>query len=97
MNPLAEEHLSKQDLLSLDILKFLCMCVTTAQTNIVSFRAADIRRELLMLIDSSMLDPTRSLHLHMVSSVKEVLWVYLILLAKCNGLPYKNHIVPLKN
>ena len=73
MNPLAEEHLSKQDLLSLDMLKFLCMCVTTAQTNTVSFRAADIRRELLMLIDSSMLDPTRSLHLHMVSSVKEVL------------------------
>ncbi|KAG8508008.1 Serine-protein kinase ATM, partial [Galemys pyrenaicus] len=65
MNPLAEEHLSKQDLLVLDMLKFLCMCVTTAQTNTVSFRAADIRRKLLMLIDSSVLDPTKSLHLHM--------------------------------
>ena len=70
MNPLAEEHLSKQDLLFLDMLKFLCMCVTTAQTNTVSFRAADIRRKLLMLIDSSMLDLTKSLHLHMVSSIK---------------------------
>ena len=67
MNPLAEEHLSKQDLLFLDMLNFLCMCVTTAQTSTVSFRAADIRRRLLMLIDSSMLDPAKSLHLHMVS------------------------------
>ncbi|XP_045153674.1 serine-protein kinase ATM [Echinops telfairi] len=65
MNPLAEEYLSKQDLLFLDMLKFLCMCVTTAQTNTVSFRAADIRRKLLMLIDSSTLDLTKSLHLHM--------------------------------
>lgn len=70
INPLAEEYLSKQDLLFLDMLKFLCLCVTTAQTNTVSFRAADIRRKLLMLIDSSTLDPTKSLHLHMVSYVK---------------------------
>ncbi|KAB0391533.1 hypothetical protein E2I00_011058, partial [Balaenoptera physalus] len=78
MNPLAEEHLSKQDLLFLDMLKFLCMCVTTAQTNTVSFRAADIRRKLLMLIDSSMLDLTKSLHLHM----------YLVLLKDLPGEEY---------
>ncbi|XP_066103499.1 serine-protein kinase ATM [Saccopteryx bilineata] len=75
MNPLAEEHLSKQDLLFLDMLKFLCVCVTTAQTSTVSFRAADIRRKLLMLIDSSILDPTKSLHLHM----------YLVLLKELPG------------
>ncbi|XP_007934807.1 serine-protein kinase ATM [Orycteropus afer afer] len=75
MNPLAEEYLSKQDLLTLDMLKFLCMCVTTAQTNTVSFKAADIRRKLLMLIDSSMLDLTKSLHLHM----------YLVLLKELPG------------
>ncbi|XP_045362065.2 serine-protein kinase ATM isoform X2 [Camelus bactrianus] len=83
-NPLAEEHLSKQDLLVLDMLKFLCMCVTTAQTNTVSFRAADIRRKLLMLIDSSMLDPTRSLHLHM----------YLVLLKE---LPGEEHPLPMED
>uniref|UniRef100_A0A452TSK9 Serine-protein kinase ATM n=1 Tax=Ursus maritimus TaxID=29073 RepID=A0A452TSK9_URSMA len=78
MNPLAEEHLSKQDLLFLDMLKFLCVCVTTAQTSPVSFRAADIRRKLLMLIDTSMLDPTKSLHLHM----------YLLLLKELPGEEY---------
>lgn len=70
MNPLAEEHLSKQDLLFLDMLKFLCIGVTTAQNSPVSFRAVDIRRKLLMLIDPSILDLTKSLHLHMVSKVK---------------------------
>ncbi|XP_064144943.1 serine-protein kinase ATM isoform X1 [Loxodonta africana] len=75
ISPLAEEYLSKQDLLFLDMLKFLCMCVTTAQTNAVSFRAADIRRKLLMLIDSSTLDLTKSLHLHM----------YLVLLKELPG------------
>ncbi|XP_007447277.1 PREDICTED: serine-protein kinase ATM isoform X2 [Lipotes vexillifer] len=84
MNPLAEEHLSKQDLLFLDMLKFLCMCVTTAQTNTVSFRAADIRRKLLMLIDSSMLDLTKSLHLHM----------YLVLL---KDLPGEEHPLPMED
>ncbi|XP_037361576.1 serine-protein kinase ATM [Talpa occidentalis] len=78
MNPLAEEHLSKQDLLFLDMLKFLCMCVTTAQTNTVSFRAADIRRKLLMLTDSSMLDLTKPLYLHM----------YLVLLRELPGEDY---------
>lgn len=41
-----------------------------------------------MLIDSSMLDPLQSLHLHMVSSERNALGVP-VLLAKCNGLPYK--------
>ncbi|KAF6332533.1 ATM serine/threonine kinase [Rhinolophus ferrumequinum] len=84
MSPLAEEHLSKQDLLFLDMVKFLCMCVTTAQTNTVSFRAADIRRKLLMLIDSSMLDPTKSLHLH----------TYLVLLKE---LPGEEHPLPMED
>uniref|UniRef100_A0A8C3VYE6 Serine-protein kinase ATM n=1 Tax=Catagonus wagneri TaxID=51154 RepID=A0A8C3VYE6_9CETA len=77
-NPLAEEHLSKQDLLVLDMLRFLCMCVTIAQSNTMSFRAADIRRKLLMLIDSDRLDPTKSLHLHM----------YLVLLKELPGEEY---------
>ncbi|XP_054448480.1 serine-protein kinase ATM [Pteronotus mesoamericanus] len=78
VSPLAEEHLSKQDLLFLDMLKFLCVCVTTAQTSTVSFRAADIRRKLLLLIDSSILDPTKPLHLHM----------YLVLLKELPGEEY---------
>ncbi|XP_059563971.1 serine-protein kinase ATM isoform X4 [Myotis daubentonii] len=78
MNPLAEEHLSKQDLLFLDMLKFLCVGVTTAQTSPVSFRAVDIRRKLLMLIDPSILDLTKSLHLHM----------YLVLLKELPGEEY---------
>ncbi|XP_076969163.1 serine-protein kinase ATM isoform X2 [Tamandua tetradactyla] len=77
-NPLAEEHLSKQDLLFLDMLKFLCMCITTAQTTTVSFRAADIRRKLFMLIDCSTFDPTKFLHLHM----------YLVLLKELPGEEY---------
>ncbi|XP_056650415.1 serine-protein kinase ATM isoform X2 [Monodelphis domestica] len=65
ISPLAEEHLTKQDLLLLDMLKFLCICVTTAQSHIVSFRASDIRRELLKLIEPSILDASKPLHLHM--------------------------------
>ncbi|XP_058519931.1 serine-protein kinase ATM [Ochotona princeps] len=65
MNPLAEEYLSKQDLLLLDMLRFLCMCLTASQASTVSFRAADIRRKLLTLVDSSILDPAKSVHLHM--------------------------------
>ncbi|MBZ3884274.1 Serine-protein kinase ATM [Sciurus carolinensis] len=79
MNPLAEE-LSKQDLLLLDMLKFLCMCVTASQTNTVSFRAADIRRKLLMLIDSSILDPTKSLHVHMADPYSK--WAILNVMGK---------------
>ncbi|XP_004614157.2 serine-protein kinase ATM [Sorex araneus] len=83
ITPLAEEHLSKQDFLILDMLKFLCLCVT-AQTNAVSFRAADIRRKLLMLIDSSMLDFTKCLHLHM----------YLVLL---KALPGEEYPLPMED
>jgi hypothetical protein len=71
VNPLAGEHLSKQDLLLLDMLKFLCMCVTASHITTVSFKAADIRRKLLVLIDSSTLDPAQPLHLHMVSQVEQ--------------------------
>ncbi|XP_055963591.1 serine-protein kinase ATM isoform X1 [Sorex fumeus] len=83
ITPLAEEHLSKQDYLILDMLKFLCLCVT-AQTSAVSFRAADIRRKLLMLIDSSMLDLTKYLHLHM----------YLVLL---KALPGEEYPLPMED
>uniref|UniRef100_A0A8C5LAH7 Serine-protein kinase ATM n=1 Tax=Jaculus jaculus TaxID=51337 RepID=A0A8C5LAH7_JACJA len=75
MSPLTEDYLSKHDLLLLDMLKFLCVCVTASQTNNVSFRAADIRRKLLMLVDSTTLDPTKPLHLHM----------YLVLLKELPG------------
>ncbi|XP_008053488.1 serine-protein kinase ATM [Carlito syrichta] len=75
MSPLAEKHLSKQDILLLDMLKFLCVCVTTARTKTLSFREVDIRRKLLMLIDSCSLDTTKSIHLHM----------YLVLLKELPG------------
>ncbi|XP_053166934.1 serine-protein kinase ATM [Hemicordylus capensis] len=64
-SPLAEEHLTKQDLLLLDILKFLCIAVTAAPVQTVCFRAADVRRKLLMLIDGNAFDYIKPLHLHM--------------------------------
>lgn len=67
LSPLAEEQLTKQDLLLLEILRFLCICVTTVQVQTVSFRASDIRRQLLMLTDGSVFDSAKPLHLHMVS------------------------------
>ena len=67
LSPLAEEQLTKQDLLLLEILRFLCICVNTVQIQTVSFRASDIRRKLLMLTDSSVFDSAKPLHLHMVS------------------------------
>lgn len=67
LSPLAEEQLTKQDLLLLEILRFLCICVTTVQIQTVSFRAFDIRRKLLMLADGSVFDSAKPLHLHMVS------------------------------
>lgn len=67
LSPLAEEQLTKQDLLLLEILRCLCICVTTVQIQPVSFRASDIRRKLLTLTDSSIFDITKPLHLHMVS------------------------------
>ncbi|NXP10247.1 ATM kinase, partial [Thinocorus orbignyianus] len=81
LSPLAEEQLTKQDLLLLEILRFLCICVTTVQLQTVSFRASDIRRKLLMLTDSSAFDSAKPLHLHM----------YLVLLKE---LPVEEHILP---
>ncbi|CAM5075810.1 unnamed protein product [Natator depressus] len=81
MSPLAEDHLTKQDLLLLEILRFLCLCVTTAQIHTVCFRAPDIRRKLLMLIDKSIFDTAKLLHLQ----------VYLVLLKE---LPTEENLVP---
>ncbi|XP_029417756.1 serine-protein kinase ATM isoform X1 [Nannospalax galili] len=78
VNPLTEDYLSKSDLLLLDMLRFLCMCVTASHTNAMSFRSADIRRKLLILLDSSTLDLTKPLHLHM----------YLVLLKDLPGDEY---------
>ncbi|KFV19193.1 Serine-protein kinase ATM, partial [Tauraco erythrolophus] len=81
LSPLAEEQLTKQDLLLLEILRFLCICVTTVQVQTVSFRASDIRRKLLMLTDGSVFDSAKPLHLH----------VYLVLLKE---LPIEEHPLP---
>lgn len=67
LSPLAEEQLTKQDLLLLEIVRFLCICVTTVRVQTVSFRASDIWRRLLMLTEGSVFDSTKPLHLHMVS------------------------------
>ncbi|XP_075580028.1 serine-protein kinase ATM [Pelecanus crispus] len=81
LSPLAEEHLTKQDLLLLEILRFLCISVTTVQIQTVSFRASDIRRKLLMLTDGSVFDSAKPLHLQ----------VYLVLLKE---LPTEEHLLP---
>ncbi|KAK1190904.1 ATM kinase, partial [Pygoscelis papua] len=81
LSPLAEEQLTKQDLLLLEILRFLCICVTTVQIQTVSFRASDIRRKLLMLTDGSVFDSAKPLHLHM----------YLVLLKE---LSMEGHLLP---
>uniref|UniRef100_A0A803T187 FAT domain-containing protein n=1 Tax=Anolis carolinensis TaxID=28377 RepID=A0A803T187_ANOCA len=65
VSPLSEEHLTKQDLLLLDILKFLCIAVTATSGQIVCFRVSEIRRKLLMLIEGNTFDYTKPLHLHM--------------------------------
>ncbi|XP_010190562.1 PREDICTED: serine-protein kinase ATM-like, partial [Mesitornis unicolor] len=79
--PLAEEQLTKQDLLLLEILRFLCICVTTVQIQTVSFRASDICRKLLMLTDGTVFDSAKPVHLHM----------YLVLLKE---LPTEEHFLP---
>ncbi|KAL6071582.1 hypothetical protein STEG23_024553, partial [Scotinomys teguina] len=84
VNPLTADYLSKQDHLLLDMLRFLCLCVTASQNSTVSFRAADVRRKLLLLLDSSTLDLTKSLHLHM----------YLVLL---KDLPGREHSLPMED
>ncbi|KAF2973693.1 hypothetical protein EK904_004535 [Melospiza melodia maxima] len=81
LSPLAEEQLTKQDLLLLEIVRFLCICVTTVRVQTLSFRACDIRRRLLMLTEGSVFDSTKPLHLHM----------YLILLKE---LPTEEHLLP---
>uniref|UniRef100_A0A8C0ZKF3 non-specific serine/threonine protein kinase n=1 Tax=Cyanistes caeruleus TaxID=156563 RepID=A0A8C0ZKF3_CYACU len=81
LSPLAEEQLTKQDLLLLEIVRFLCICVTTVRVQTLSFRASDIRRRLLMLTEGSVFDSTKPLHLHM----------YLILLKE---LPTEEHLLP---
>ncbi|XP_052616393.1 serine-protein kinase ATM isoform X2 [Peromyscus californicus insignis] len=83
MSPLTADYLSKQDHLLLDMLRFLCLCVTASQSNTVSFRAADVRKKLFLLLDSSTLDLTKSLHLHM----------YLVLL---KDLPGREHSLPME-
>ncbi|OXB72350.1 UNVERIFIED_CONTAM: hypothetical protein H355_006200 [Colinus virginianus] len=80
-SPLAEEQLTKQDLLHLEILRFLCICATTVQIQTVSFRASDVRRKLLMLTDGSVFDSAKPLHLHM----------YLLLLKE---LPAEENLLP---
>ncbi|XP_029458325.1 serine-protein kinase ATM [Rhinatrema bivittatum] len=84
VSPLAEEHLTKQDMLLLDILRFLSLCVTGAQFHSVSFRAPDIRKKLLSFINSSTLDITKSLQLK----------VYLTLLKE---LPIKENLLPVED
>ncbi|KAM8821480.1 serine-protein kinase ATM [Eudromia elegans] len=81
VSPLAEEQLTKQDLLLLEILRFLCICATTVQAQKVSFRASDVRRNLLMLTDRSTFNSAKPLHLHM----------YLVLLKE---LPIEENLLP---
>ncbi|NXW63760.1 ATM kinase, partial [Eurystomus gularis] len=81
VSPLAEEQLTKQDLLLLEILRFLCIFVTTAQIQPVSSRASDVRRKLLMLAGGSVFDSAKPLHLH----------VYLVLLKE---LPIEEYLLP---
>uniref|UniRef100_A0A8D2J9V7 non-specific serine/threonine protein kinase n=1 Tax=Varanus komodoensis TaxID=61221 RepID=A0A8D2J9V7_VARKO len=64
-SPLAEEHLTKQGFLLLDILKFLCIAVTAAPGQSVCFRISEIRRKLLMLITGNAFDYIKPLHLHL--------------------------------
>ncbi|ETE61104.1 Serine-protein kinase ATM, partial [Ophiophagus hannah] len=69
-SPLSEEYLSKQDLLLLDVLKFLCIATTATTIQTVPFRCSEIWRKLLVLIDGNSFDFMKPLHLH----------VYLVLL-----------------
>ncbi|XP_043928554.1 serine-protein kinase ATM isoform X2 [Protopterus annectens] len=80
-SPLAEEKLTKQDILLLDTLKFLCGCAGAAHFHSFNFRPADIRKKLLVLIDGQNMDMALSFHLHM----------YLTLL---NEFPNASNILP---
>uniref|UniRef100_A0A670HWK5 non-specific serine/threonine protein kinase n=1 Tax=Podarcis muralis TaxID=64176 RepID=A0A670HWK5_PODMU len=79
--PLSEEHLAKQDLLLLDILKFLCIAATATPVQTVCFRASEIWKKLLMLIEENMFDYIKPQHLH----------VYLVLLKE---LPSEENPLP---
>ncbi|XP_028656011.1 serine-protein kinase ATM [Erpetoichthys calabaricus] len=61
-NALSEEHLTKQDSVYLDALKFLCLCTSSESIHGLCFRPVDIRRKLLSFIDP--LDNTKPVHLH---------------------------------
>uniref|UniRef100_A0A8C3XBW8 non-specific serine/threonine protein kinase n=1 Tax=Cyanoderma ruficeps TaxID=181631 RepID=A0A8C3XBW8_9PASS len=76
LSPLAEEQLTKQDLLLLEIVRFLCVCVTAARTQTLSFRASDIRRRLLALTEGSGFASTKPLHLHMKETTQTVCSLY---------------------
>ncbi|CAI5773239.1 serine-protein kinase ATM isoform X1 [Podarcis lilfordi] len=88
ISPLSEEHLAKQDLLLLDTLKFLCIAATATPVQTVCFRASEIWKKLLMLIEENMFDYIKPQHLH----------VYLVLLKELpseeNPLP-DDHLVSL--
>ncbi|XP_073469598.1 serine-protein kinase ATM [Aquarana catesbeiana] len=80
VSPLSEDHLSKQEMVLMQALQFLCFCASAAVNRSVNFRPSDIRRKLLNLIDTP-LDTSKPLHLR----------VYLQLL---NDLPVKDVPMP---
>ncbi|XP_077197706.1 serine-protein kinase ATM isoform X2 [Paroedura picta] len=63
VSPLSEEHLTKPDLLLLDVVRFLCIAGTAAPVQSACFRPSEIQRKLLMLIDESTFDHVKPLHL----------------------------------
>nr|DBA32689.1 TPA: hypothetical protein GDO54_000462 [Pyxicephalus adspersus] len=81
VSPLSEDHLSKVEMVLMQLLQFLCFCASAAVNHFVNFRPSDIRRKLLNLIDTS-LDTNKPFHLR----------VYLQLL---NDLPVKNALLPM--
>uniref|UniRef100_A0A4W3IE35 non-specific serine/threonine protein kinase n=1 Tax=Callorhinchus milii TaxID=7868 RepID=A0A4W3IE35_CALMI len=81
---LAEENLTKHDVLLLDAVRFLCCCTAAGQKYVLSFRPGDIQRKLLVLIQEHDLQAPKSLYLHM----------YLILLQE---LPSEESIIPVND
>uniref|UniRef100_A0A4W5QBE2 non-specific serine/threonine protein kinase n=1 Tax=Hucho hucho TaxID=62062 RepID=A0A4W5QBE2_9TELE len=67
---LAEEHLAQQDLAVLASLEFLSLCVSAEFIHGLSFKPAEVRHKLLLLLEQ--IDCTKPLHLNM----------YLVLLKK---------------
>ncbi|XP_053564522.1 serine-protein kinase ATM [Bombina bombina] len=64
VSPLSEEHHTKQDVLLLQTLRFLCLSASAANNQVVAFRSSDVWRKLLNLIDNNALDTSKPLHLH---------------------------------